>query len=225
MGKRVTLRARYAQGFTLLELMLSTAILVIVIGVIVQGVMTMQARNSVETSKLDMMQESRQFMDQIVNDLHQSGFPRIGMFLPASLASPSNCLADTTVACGLITISQSAVQFEGDVDGTGVSEVYIQLSPANGPCPCTIQRGTVPKSVGGIPPYYTEVNNVMNTNVFVAYDNNGAVVPLPIAANAFQTSYNINAVGITLYVKSSQADPKTGLFPTVTMTSTAKLND
>jgi hypothetical protein len=36
---------------------------------------------------------------------------------------------------------------------------------------------------------------------------------------------NIAAVGITLYVKSSLPDPKTGQYPTVTMVATAKINN
>ena len=37
---------------------------------------------------------------------------------------------------GLVNATPSSLQFEGDVDGTGtVSEVFIQLSPLNGPCP------------------------------------------------------------------------------------------
>jgi len=213
------------RGFSLLELMVTMAILTVVIGVVTEGLNTMQVRNTVETNKVDLTQESRQFMDQIINDIHQSGFPRIGLFDPASLVSATDCTKDNNVACGLISVSSTAIQFEGDVDGTGVSEVYIQLQvPQNG-CPCTIQRGTVLKSVGGTPPYYTEVNNVMNQNVFTAYDNNGATVALPIIGTAYNTGNNIQAVGINLYVRASQADAKTGVFPSVTMDSTVKINN
>lgn len=234
-------------GFTLLELMVSVAILTIVIGVIVEGVNTMQARNTVETNKLDLTQESRQFMDQIVNDLHQSGFPRVETFDPEALAlnalGKPDCALNNKVACGLISISQSAVQFEGDVDGTGVSEVFIQLVQTNGAgaaaCgapPCVIQRGTVSKAscapltatgacTGTAPLYFTEINNVMNTNVFGAYENDGTAVGLPITGNVYNSGFNITAIGITLYVKSSQPDPKTGTYPTVTMVSTAKINN
>jgi prepilin-type N-terminal cleavage/methylation domain-containing protein len=227
---------RRQHGFSLIELMVSVAILTVVIGVVVQGVNTMQIRNTVEVNRVDLTQESREFMDQITNDMHQSGFPRIGMFDPATLANAANCGVDPNVACGLVNISQNSIQFEGDVDGTGVSEEWIQLVQTNGPgalpCtapPCVIQRGTVLKAswllTGTAPPYYAEVNNVMNTNIFTASDNMGnQIVPPAIAGNnAWQ--FNIKSIGITLYVRSSQVDPQTGVFPTVTMVSTVEIKD
>jgi type II secretory pathway pseudopilin PulG len=228
-------------GFSVIELMVSVAILTVVIGVVVEGVARMQSRNTVEMNKVDLTQESREFMDQITNDLHQSGFPRSGMFDPTVLVPPvalgasPNCSLYASMACGLVSISQNAIQFEGDVDGTGVSEEWIQLVQSNGPgaavCtvpPCVIQRGTVSKAswlaTHTQPPYYAEVNNVMNTNVFTAYDHSGVqLVPPAILANAWQS--NINAVGITLYVRSTQVDTKTGVFPTVSMVSTVEIKD
>lgn len=228
-------------GFSIMELMVSLAILTMVIGVVVEGVNTMQIRNTVEINKVDLTQESRQFMDQVTNDLHQSGFPRSGMFDPTVLVPPvalgasPNCALYASMACGLVSISQNAIQFEGDVDGTGVSEEWIQLVQSNGPAapacavpPCVIQRGTVSKAswllTGTQPAFYAEVNNVMNTNVFTAYDHNGVqLVPPAIAANAWQS--NINAVGVTLYVRSTQPDVKTGVFPTVSLVSTVEIKD
>jgi hypothetical protein len=162
-------------------------------------------------------------MDQIVNDIDQAGYPGLDMFDPTTLnpATPGNpiCTQNNNLACGLISVSSTAIQFEGDVDGNGVSEVYIQLNPAGGPCPCTIQRGTVLKSIGGVPPFYTQVDNVMNTAIFTAYNTDGSLWATT------DPMKNIAAVGITLYVKSSLPDPKTGQYPTVTMVATAKINN
>jgi len=224
------------RGFSLIELMVSVAILTVVIGVVVEGVTTMQIRNTVEVNRVDLMQESRQFMDQITNDLHQSGFPRIGMFDPATLVNAANCAVDPNVACGLVNISQNSIQFEGDVDGTGVSEEWIQLVQTNGPgavpCtvpPCVIQRGTVLKAswllTGTQPPYYAEVNNVMNTTIFTASDHLGNQIVPPAIASGNAWQFNINSIGITLYVQSSQVDPQTGVFPAVTMVSTVEIKD
>ena len=225
------------RGFSLVELLVAMVILSIVLGVVVEGITTMQERNVVETNKLDLTQESREFMDQIVNDLDQVGFPSMIMFDPSTLVSKTDCRLDNTLACGFISVSGNAIQFEGDVDGSGVSEEWIQLVNTNGPgavaCttpPCVIQRGTVSKAAwnngaGALPPFYTEVSGVMNTTVFTPYKSDGtAITTLPaIAGNGTLT--NITAIGITLYVKSSQPDPKTGVYPTVTMVSTAKINN
>ena len=205
-----------------MEMMIVLAILSIVSGVIVQGITDTQARNVVEATKTDLTQESRQFMDQVVSDVHQAGFPSIRMFDPASLTSSTVCASDNNVACGLLSVTSTAIQFEGDVDGTGVSEVYVQLNHTRGGCPCTVQRGTVAKSVGGAPPYYTEVTNVMNTAVFSAYFFDGSSVTLPASATDLP---NIKSISMTLYVRSTQFDPKTLLYPTVTMASSAKVNN
>lgn len=221
-------------GFSLLELMVSVLILTVVIGVVADGISTTQQRNSAETSKVDLTQETREFMDQIVNDLDQSGFPGLNMFDPATLTSKTDCTQDNTLACGLVSVSSTAIQFEGDVDGSGVSEEWIQLVQSNGggACatpPCVIQRGTVSKAAwangaGTLPAYYTEVNGVMNTAVFTAYQSNGSQVALP-ATHALANLGNIAGIGITLYVKSSRPDLKTGVYPTVTMVSTAKITN
>lgn len=221
------MKTRKQRGFSLLELMVSLVILSIVMGVVVEGINTTQARNAVETNKLDLTQQTREFMDQIVNDIDQAGFPGLNMFDPATLnpAAGGNpiCTQNNNLSCGLILVSATEIQFEGDVDGTGVSFVDIKLNQPAGGCPCTIQRGTVAKP-GTTPPFYTQVDNVMNTAIFTAYAADGSQVALP-ANKASGNLKNITAIGITLYVRSFQRDAKTGQFPTVTMVSTAKISN
>jgi hypothetical protein len=128
------------------------------------------------------------------------------------------------ISCGLVNVTPSSLQFEADVDGSGtVSEVFIQLNPLNGPCPCIVQRGTVTKAqfiVGNIPFYYTEVNNVVNTNIFQGYDNAGNNVALPGAP----VPNNLAAIEITLNVQSPIADANF-LYPTITMSTGAKIHN
>jgi prepilin-type N-terminal cleavage/methylation domain-containing protein len=208
------------QGFTMIELMVSVTILTVVVGVVVEGLTKLMQRNKTETTKVDLTQESREFMDQIVNDIHQAGYPSLKTFDPATKPLGVN---DPGVATpGLVSATPSSLQFEGDVDGTGVvQEVYIQLNPLNGPCPCTIQRGTVPKSAGpaAVPAYYTEVNNVNNTNIFQGYDVAGNNVPL-----LGGPTNNLKAIEITLSVKASSPDTN-GLYPTITMSTSAKITN
>jgi prepilin-type N-terminal cleavage/methylation domain-containing protein len=213
-------------GFTLLELMVTIAILSIVFGVVVNGIIQMQQRNTVEVSKVDLTQETRQFMDQITNDIHQAGFPTLRMFDPSlGYTTTSN-----QVAAGLTFVSASEVDFQGDVDGSGsVSDVVIRVVPAGGPCPCTIQRGTVAKTVGGAPVYYTELDNLQNAAVFSVYGSDGGQIVPPAASVGPDLTgvglKNINAIGITLWVQSTIPDSKTGTFPTVTMVTQAKLDN
>jgi len=206
--------------------MLSMAILSIVVGVIAEGLASLQQRNAGELNRVDLTQETRQFQDQILRDLRQAGFPSIAMFDPSTLASSTNCALDTNVACGLVSISSTSIQFEGDIDGSGVSEVYIQLVQPAGGCPCTLQRGTVLKSLGGTPAYYTELNYVINPNVFTAYDWQGNLISLPASASDLP---NIKNVGISLYVQSPFPDPgrpsATPFYPDITMVSVAKINN
>jgi hypothetical protein len=78
---------------------------------------------------------------------------------------------------------------------------------------------------GKTPAYYTEVNGVMNTSVFTAFDHDGIPITISPAITSQAWTYDISAIGITLYVKSPHPDPKTGTYPMVTLVSTAKIND
>jgi len=206
------------KGFTFIELMISVAILTAVVGVVVSGLIQLQQRNKMEGVTVDLTQESREFMDQIVNDIHQSGYPSLKMFDPASKPQGLN---DPGVSRGFVNVTPSSLQFEADVDGSGtVSEVFIQLNPLNGPCPCIIQRGTISKQawLGGTQPfYYTEISNINNTNIFQGYDNAGNNVALNGAP-----SNNLAAIEITLSVRSASPDTN-GYHPTITMSTAAKV--
>jgi len=248
-------RTTVSQGFTLIELMISLVIVTVVFAIAMTAMVEMVQRKTVENNKIDLVQESREFMDQITSDIHQSGYPSYKMFDSTSLAAQScgplapqmnvgalgnlpSCPWNIAVGVGkgtngLVSITPSSIQFEADVDETGISEVFVQLVQTNGPnavpCtipPCVIQRGTVLKSSYAGPPftlpvYYTELNNVMNTNIFVAYDNLGNPVALPATAQA--ALLNVTDIGITIYVRATSPDPKTGTFPTATMVSDAKI--
>ena len=212
-------RRRKAQrGFSLLELMVAVSILTTVIGVVTTGIMDIEKKSASDVNKVGLAQESRQFMDQILRDLRQAGYPSLAMFDPASGVTASS----SNVAVGLISFSSTAIHFEGDIDGSGVSEVYLQVVLATGSCPCIVQRGTVLKSVGGTPAYYTELDNVMSQNIFTAYNYNGTVWD-----PASETVDLIKNIGVTLYVQSPQPDfnDKSVTYPTTTMVSAVRINN
>ncbi len=88
--------------------------------------------------------------------------------------SATDCthVADVHLACGLVSVTSTTLQFEGDVDGTDVSEVYVELvslrvgwmsmyAAARDGHKSAVQAGSTPL-------FYTEVDNVMNTAVFTA---------------------------------------------------------
>ena len=69
MNFSIKLRERTQRGFSLLELSIAMVILAVVIAVIVSGVTQLQKTNASQAINVDLTQESRQFMDQIVEDL------------------------------------------------------------------------------------------------------------------------------------------------------------
>src|ERR1700692_2100209 len=109
---------RLQHGFSLVELMIAMAILTIVVSVLTDGMIQIQKKSASDVGKVDVAQESRQFMDQILRDLRQCGFPSLAMF--DSSFSPTPTVSSTYVAQGLISFSSAAIEFEGDIDGSGV---------------------------------------------------------------------------------------------------------
>jgi len=228
--------AKAQRGFTILELIVATAILTTVIGVVMTGVSQVEQRSASDVNKVGVAQETRQFMDQILRDMRQSGYPSLAMFdqtypnpnpnpmLIINPSAPPNfvCTNNNNVACGILSFSSSAIQFEGDIDGSGVSEVYIHVVvPTSGNCPCTVQRGTVLKSVGGTPAYYTELDNVMGQNIFTAFKYDGTAWVSGTDALGLVTN-----IAVTLYVQSPTPDVNqtSATYATTTMISSVRVN-
>jgi prepilin-type N-terminal cleavage/methylation domain-containing protein len=234
------------RGFSLLEMMVALAILTVVIGVAVDGLTQMQRHNFSQQSKTDTVQETRDFVDQMVRDLHDVGYPPRVVF-----KDKPNCTNLSSVSCSLIYFTHNEIRYEGDLDGTGtVYRVVVKLTPpASGTCPCTLQRGVIDKAsalIGTPITYFTEVNGVLNSgdglggsigvtlpgsgsyltyttaDVFDAYDVNGIA-----AAACFNATdcASIDSVQITANVTSKFADPNTGIYSVYSITSKARVNN
>jgi type II secretory pathway pseudopilin PulG len=219
-------------GFSMLELMLVVLIMTIIFGVVTNGLIQLQRRAGVESNRVDRVQETRSFMEQVVRDIHQVGFPSVRMY--DSVISAAN---PNLYSVGLINVDRGDLILEGDVDGSGkVSRVEVQLLDFNNnPCPsgacactntapCTLQRGSILKSdfaAGKALYYYTEVTNVTNPNIFTAYFYDGTPVPLPAAAADLP---RIKNVGLTLSVQTAP-DPTDKLPATITMSTNGKINN
>src|SRR6267154_534424 len=152
-------------GFSLLEMVIVCAILTIVVAAIFGGVNTVIQRSQAEQVKVDLVQEGREFIDEFERDLHQAGYPNCRMVSVSG--TTFNCPADvnnlveeksSTVAAGLVYLSNTKVVFEGDVDGDGaVDSIQYALvdsglnDPPTGSCPCSIRRSQIHKVDGIIP--------------------------------------------------------------------------
>ncbi len=241
------------RGFSLLEMMIVVLILTVVTGIVVAGLTRLQVRNSVETSNLDLTQETRSFMDQMVRDLHETGYPTTTMYTTSTTS-------DSTVAVGLVQITANLIQYEGDLDGTGVVQsVTIKLVPgAGGACPCTLQRGSVNKATGSpmsqaTPSFYIGAENVINSNsvyaisgntprgpsndtvfatykpspVFAAYDVHGAAITLPLDITTIgpPTIKSIKTITVTITVLSPNIDLQQRTAPVISMQSEVRINN
>ena len=167
------------RGISLVEMMVAVAILTLILGLVFSSLATVQQRYRAEASRLDITQESREFVDQLVRDLRQSGYPGVRLYQSGVLgATPVN---SPQAAAGIVAASSTDLWFEADLDGSGnVSSVRYTLSSNGGTCPCTLSRSVVTK-VAGAPTsqglrYVTGLEGLINSA--------GGAAAYPIAGNA-----------------------------------------
>lgn len=218
-----TLKVR-SSGFSLVELMVSLGVLTVVLAIVATGVANLAKMNVAQTDNVALTQESRQFVDQLVHDMHLAGFPATRLFATSTPASQS---------VGLVNLTSSSIQFEADVDGSGqVSEVFVQLT--GNTCPCTISRGSVYKAAylgGAMPAYYTVLNNVMTTTPFTAYDHGGNQIQMPCTqaggcSDAATTPIaNIKSISIRLPMLGNNASKADEASSTIEMSADAEINN
>ena len=235
-----------SRGFSLMEMMLVLGILGLVLGGVFAAIMQMQQGQTAASSRVDAVQETRDFIDQMVRDIHTVGYPPSRVVV----GNPT-CVGNVNVSCGLIFFSNTQIQYEGDLDGTGtVYQIWMQLlPPASGSCPCILQRGVISKQAalaGQVPTYFTEVNGVLNSgngagaatypvnlsggtytqyasaDVFDAYDVNANPV---IACGDPLSCSSVRSLQITANVAPNYADPQTKVYAVLSITSKARLNN
>ncbi len=219
-------------GFSLIEMLIACAITMVIMGVIFGQIIQGQKYSVAQEAKLDLFQESRQFMDQMSRDLRGAGYPNTRNFD----ADPNSPAQDSPKeAVGLVKLDVGELQFESSIDGSeNVSVVHYTLVATGSGCPCLV-RSQTPKIVGdpltdqGSPVYQTEVQNVLNGSssdpIFQAYySSTGHAADLPIDITNLAMA-DINSVAITLKVQSPYLDPQTRQKPTMTLMSTVRLNN
>ncbi len=139
--RKTSAKKRATAGFTLIEMLISLAILVTVTGAVFEQINSMQKKSASEAVNVDLTQQSRDFINQTVRDLHMAGYPGPGMYSNA-VVRPS------LVANGLVRVSSTEILMEGDVNNDGtvqsVDIVYVGSDPNDPNCPC-IRRSAQPK--------------------------------------------------------------------------------
>jgi type II secretory pathway pseudopilin PulG len=235
---------RTTGGYTLVELLLSVAILVTVTGAVFEQINHMQTRSSSEAMKLDLNQQAREFMDQTVRDLHMAGYPGASMYSTQQYAS--------MIATGLVSISPTQILMEGDVNNDGtvysVTIGYVDSDTLDPNCPCI--RRSAQKKINASPfsqgtnPAYTETQHVIplrtdpsqpGEDLFAYYDQNGNAVAIgsgvdiSTPAGQFTPSgkdliATIKTVKINLSLLS-QPDPESKGLIRTSMSATARLNN
>jgi prepilin-type N-terminal cleavage/methylation domain-containing protein len=157
------------QGFSLIEMLIVVAVLTTVLAVVFSGISAGVQKYRVEESRLDITQESRDFLDQVIRDLHTIGYPSLHMYNNNPNALGATPASSPLLAVGLVAVSSTDIWFEGDVDGSGIvrSVRYTLQADNTGSCPCRLMRSYVPK-VAAAPDaqavqYETEVQNVTNS--------------------------------------------------------------
>jgi prepilin-type N-terminal cleavage/methylation domain-containing protein len=221
-----------ARGFTILELMVATAIFMVICGAMFGLLQLSQQKYSSETQLSGAFQETRLAIDQIVRDFNVSGFPSQNIFstLPVDttkyavgpVAWSPNYLAGSP--CSVGTGGGGTCATPGDFDliletdlgnGNGVSWIRYQLIGT------TLFRSVVAKKSGKDPaaetsgpavtvPFLTNVLNSPAQPIFkFTCDTPAGPQPCPGAGNNGVPN-RIRDVDIMLIVMTRQPDPQTG---------------
>lgn len=165
-------RSKQQRGFSLVEMIIVVAILLVVTAIVFGNVNSVRQRAQVQKGGVQSVQDARGSVDLLIRDLHNAGFPNLKMYNPAVLAgmASTSYVANTyvnnatdylnpRVAFGVVAVTDTTLLLEGDVNNDGVVEQVayrLQPDPAfntpAGQCPCVLQRNVYPKSTGATPP-------------------------------------------------------------------------
>lgn len=225
-------------GFSLVELLVSVGVLLTVLAIVCEQIAGMQKMSASEAAKLDITQQTREFLNQTVRDLHMTGYPGVSMFA----SQPT--LDNPSVAAGLVSALPTQIIMEGDVNGEGqvysVVYSYVAADPNDPNCPC-VRRAANPKSAGfpwtqPVAASYTQAEHLVppGTNagqsgqdLFQFLDRNGNPVDLSTGNDIStpQGALNVASIAnikINLMLATTQRDPASGQPVTVALSALAR---
>jgi prepilin-type N-terminal cleavage/methylation domain-containing protein len=245
---------RAQTGFSMIEMMVVIAIISIIMGSVFKAIDLTQQTSRSQQVKLDLTQESREFVDQLTRDLRNSGYP-YQRNMTNGVQDPNNAAynfvnpTDPYNAPGLIFVDKSSLWFAGNVDGTAGAQAgtaavkiirydYVAAGPGALGCPCLrrtefLRNGGDPltdASTPGAAVPQLEIQGIQNgataaDPIFTVYDDTGAAIGLPIDFdNNATTLAGINSLKMVLTVRSQQKD-SSGAFPITTVVSSVALSN
>ena len=101
-------------GFSMIEMLVALAITMVIMGVIFGQIIQGQQYSVAQEAKLDLFQESRQFMDQMSRDLRSAGYPNTRNF-EADPVSPAQDSPQEAV--GLVKLDTGELWFSCGFSG------------------------------------------------------------------------------------------------------------
>ncbi|MBI4460657.1 MAG: prepilin-type N-terminal cleavage/methylation domain-containing protein [Acidobacteria bacterium] len=172
-------------GFSVIEMIVAMAVLLIVVGAVLQLVSQSQQRYVSASAVEDTTAMLREGVDQVVREIRLAGYPAANSYPcpPPAGATYSNCLTYQTsgyIAGGVLVANPYSIQFEADTDGDNRAEVFnyelqVPTGGAAGGCAGltensnlttpTLMRSAVAKNVDGSVPaaeLYPLLENVRN---------------------------------------------------------------
>ena len=209
------LRNRTCRGFTLIEVLVSITIF-LVIGASVFGLVNMAQRiNLSEENTLDIFQNAREGVDQMVREIRWAGYPRPGLFDVATGFTPTNT---NRVAATFLTVANTNLVFEADLDNDGIVErVQYQLAGT------TLNRSGVSKNANGtVPPaaFFPFIDNIANTAAQPIFSNYATAPPNQCGiapSSTLPAPQDTRQICLQLVLQSPQVDPLTRQFRQVTL--------
>lgn len=143
-----------ANGFTLVELLVATAIFMVICAAMFGLLQMSQQKYAIETEMSGSFGEARLGLDQIVRDINISGYPSVTLLsntsnplsyavAPIAWPGPLYPNADCQIGVGCASPSDSDLILETETDPT-VGVVWIRYQLVSG----ILYRGVVPKTTG-----------------------------------------------------------------------------